>query len=96
MFPARAGMSRPLFMSYPSSWDVPRASGDEPNQVHDVGGLGMFPARAGMSRCRKFSGEIRGGRHEMFPARAGMSRPAARKRRGMINVPRASGDEPHP
>ena len=90
-------MSRSYAVMYSFGANVPRASGDEPNQVHDVGGgLGMFPARAGMSRCRKFSGEIRGGRHEMFPARAGMSRPAARKRRGMINVPRASGDEPHP
>ena len=32
----------------------------------------------------------------VFPARAGMSRIRVDAMRGLLSVPRASGDEPHP
>ena len=50
MFPARAGMSRPIALLVLVLICVPRASGDEPAVAKASEAAGVFPARAGMSR----------------------------------------------
>ena len=52
VFPASAGMNRPISWWATAWWRVPRERGDEPITGDDFNAVeGVFPASAGMNRC---------------------------------------------